>query len=75
MPDTRPRQPGMERKETDGNQAVMPEVDGNSINYVPRNPAPRPSYHARPAASQRENRPRRGREVAALLDGGKRRDR
>jgi ATP-dependent RNA helicase RhlE len=74
MPDNRPRQLGMERKETDGNQAVTQEVDGNSINYVPRNNSPRPAYHARPASSQRENRPRRGREVPALFEGGKRRD-
>jgi ATP-dependent RNA helicase RhlE len=74
MPDNRPHQPGMERREADGNRAVTQEVDGNSVNYVPRNNAPRPPHRSRPASSQRENRSRRGREVPMLLDGGKRRD-
>jgi ATP-dependent RNA helicase RhlE len=75
MSDNRRRQPDMARREADGNRAVTQEVDGNSIHYVPRNETSRSQHNRRPASSQRENRPRRGREVPMLLDGGRRRDR
>ena len=62
------------RPEADGNRRPAEDRDGNvRPRSTPTQPG-RPSAPARPSAPRREGPVRRGREVPALLGGGKRKD-
>ncbi len=62
------------RAEVDGNRITPENTGGNHRRHSSQDRPPQPASTSRTHAPRHNNRPHRGREIPALLEGGKRRD-